>query len=153
MAIIAAGAFAQTAVHPGSGSTVVLPGLFLVGLGAGLVLGPLSAAVMESVPPARAGMAAGAANTFRQFGYAFGVAVLGESFRRGLENRVGADLVDPLSSGQAAALMARSDASTELVHAASSHALDNTFVVAAGLALVAGVAVLVLVRPSRESAT
>jgi len=39
MLIIAAGALAQAVVRTGSGWAVVLPGLFLVGLGAGLVLG------------------------------------------------------------------------------------------------------------------
>jgi hypothetical protein len=74
---------------------------FLVGLGAGLVLGPLSAAAMAAVPGPRAGMTAGAVNTFRQLGYAFGVAVLGEVFRDGLAHDAGQSLLGPLSGGQA----------------------------------------------------
>jgi hypothetical protein len=60
------------------------PGLILVGLGAGLVLAPLSATAMAVVPGPRAGLTADAVNTFRQLGYALGVAVLGAVFRCGL---------------------------------------------------------------------
>ena len=66
-----------------------MPGLFLVGIGAGLVMAPLSAAAMAAVPAPRAGMAAGAVSTFRQLGYAFGIAVLGEVFRGGLARVAG----------------------------------------------------------------
>src|SRR5215468_230232 len=72
--LIATGALAQAVIRIGSGWAVEVPGLILVGLGAGLVLGPLSATAMAAVPGPRAGMAAGAVNTFRQLGYAFGVA-------------------------------------------------------------------------------
>jgi hypothetical protein len=49
----------------------------LVGVGFGMVLAPMTAVVMASVPPARAGMAAATTNASRQVGAAFGVAVLG----------------------------------------------------------------------------
>jgi EmrB/QacA subfamily drug resistance transporter len=116
MLVVAAGALAQGVLGAGSGWAVELPGLFLVGLGAGLVLAPLSAAAMAAVPVARAGMAAGAVNTFRQLGYAFGVAVLGEVFRGGLGHSY-------------------------------AHALNLTFLVAAGFGVVGGIAVVAFVRP------
>ena len=75
--VIAAGALAQSVVRTGSSWWVVMPGLFLVGIGAGLAMAPLSATAMGVVPHSRAGMAAGAVSTFRQLGYAFGIAVLG----------------------------------------------------------------------------
>lgn len=151
MLIIAAGALAQAVIRTGSGWAVELPGLFLVGLGAGLVLAPLSAAAMAAVPGPRAGMAAGAVNTCRQLGYAFGIAVLGEVFRGGLEHTAGQGLLGPLSGGQAGAVIARGSDMAQLVHRAYAYALDLTFVVAAGFGLVGGIAVFVFVRPRRTA--
>jgi EmrB/QacA subfamily drug resistance transporter len=149
MLLIAAGALAQGAIRTGSGWAVEVPGLVLVGLGAGLVLAPLSATAMAAVPGRRAGMAAGAVNTFRQLGYAFGVAVLGEIFRGGLERTAGRTLAGPLSGGQASAVMARGSGAAQVVHRAFAVGLDLSFVVAAGFGLVAGIAVLAFVRPGR----
>ncbi|MBW6434413.1 hypothetical protein KZ829_11775 [Actinoplanes hulinensis] len=59
---------------------MLIPGLILVGLGVGAVLPVLSSAVLAAVPPERGGMAGGALNTFRQRGFAFGVAVFGSFF-------------------------------------------------------------------------
>jgi EmrB/QacA subfamily drug resistance transporter len=153
MLIIAAGAFALTLVNAGSGWAVALPGLFLVGLGAGLVLGPLSAAAMAAVPAPRAGMAAGAVNTFRQLGYAIGIAVLGAVFHRGLAHTAGPDLADPLSSGHAGVVIAQGGDMAHLVHQAYATALDATYTVAAGIGLAAGIAVLVAMRPRRTTPT
>ena len=153
MLIIAAGALAQTAIDPGSGWVVLVPGMFLIGLGAGLVLGPLSAAAMAAVPGPRAGMAAGAVNTFRQLGYAFGIAVLGAVFHSRLEQVAGEGLAGRLGSGQAGAVMARGDELARLVHRAYASALDQIFLVAAGIGLVAAIAVLVFVRPQRTTPT
>lgn len=152
MLVVAAGAFAQTAVGAGSGWPVVLPGLFLVGAGAGLVLGPLSAAAMAAVPGPRAGMAAGAVNTFRQLGYAIAVAVLGAVFHGGLADTAGQRLADPLASGQAGAVMAQGSEMTGLVRQAYATALDRTFLVAAGIGLIAAIAAAVFVRPRRTAA-
>jgi hypothetical protein len=127
----------------------VVPGLFPVGLGAGLALGPLSAAAMAAVPGPRAGMAAGAVNTFRQLGFAAGVAVLGAVFRHGLEHDAGKRLVGPLSSGQAGSVIAQGGDMAQLVREAYASALDLVYVVAAGFGLVGGIAVLVFVRPRR----
>jgi EmrB/QacA subfamily drug resistance transporter len=153
MLIIAAGALAQTVIRTGSGWAVALPGLFLIGLGAGLVLGPLSAAAMAAVPGPRAGMAAGAVNTFRQLGFAIGVAVLGVVFHGGLEHTAGQRLAGPLGSGQAGTLIAQGDDMARLVHRAYANALDLTFLVAAGIGLAAGIAVFVFVRPRPATPT
>lgn len=150
MLFVAAGALAQGVIRTDSSWAVELPGLFLVGVGAGLVLAPLSATAMAAVPGPRAGMAAGAVNTFRQLGYAFGVAVLGAVFRGGLANSAGDDLAGPLSGGHATEVVAQGNDMDQLVHRAFAHALDVTFVVAAGMGLVAGLAVFVFVRPNRD---
>jgi EmrB/QacA subfamily drug resistance transporter len=147
MLIIAAGALAQTVIGAGSGWAVLVPGMFLIGLGAGLVLGPLSAAAMAAVPGPRAGMAAGAVNTFRQLGYAVGIAVLGAVFHGRLAQVAGDGLAGDLGSGRAGAVIARGDEPARLVHRAYAAALDQVFLVAAGFGLVAAIAVFALVRP------
>jgi EmrB/QacA subfamily drug resistance transporter len=78
--LIAAGDLAQSVVGAGDGAAVLIPGLILVGLGAGVVLPVLSSAVLAAVPHERSGMAGGALNTFRQLGFAFGVAIFGTVF-------------------------------------------------------------------------
>jgi EmrB/QacA subfamily drug resistance transporter len=145
--VIAAGALAQAVIRADSGWAVVIPGLALVGIGAGLAMAPLSATAMAAVPGERAGMAGGAVSTFRQLGYAFGIAVLGEVFRGGLTRVAGNDLAGPLGGGQAAQVMTRSAGLAHLVRQAFADSLDLTFVVAAGLGLAGSVIVFTFVRP------
>jgi EmrB/QacA subfamily drug resistance transporter len=150
--VIAAGAAAQAVVRTGSGWAVVLPGLALVGIGAGLVMAPLTSTAMAAVPWQRAGMAGGALSAFRQLGYAFGIAVLGEVFRGGLTRVAGSGLAGQLGGGEAGAVMARSPALSPLVHRAFANGLDVTYLVAAGLGVIAAVVVFTLVRPERPGA-
>ena len=51
--------------------------LTIMGIGIGLVMSPVTTAIMSTVPAARAGMASGTLNTARQVGGVFGIAVLG----------------------------------------------------------------------------
>jgi len=145
--VIAAGALAQGVIRADSGWAVVIPGLALVGIGAGLAMAPLSATAMAAVPGSRAGMAGGAVSTFRQLGYAFGIAVLGEVFRGGLTRVAGPGLSGALGGGQAGAVMARSASLAHLVRQAFADSLDVTFAVAAVLGLVASILVFAFVRP------
>ncbi len=145
--VIAAGALAQALIGTGSSWPVVIPGLVLVGLGAGLAMAPLSATAMAAVPWSRAGMAGGAVSTFRQLGYAFGIAILGQVFRAGLQHSAGAGLAGALGGGQAGTVMARTPGLTTLVHHAFATGLDQMFLVAAGIGAVAGILVFVLVPP------
>lgn len=79
-ALVAVGclALADTA-HAGSAWALV-PGLLLTGAGIGLVLVPLSAAVLAGVHPSHAGAAAGVLSTAQQVGGALGVALIGTVF-------------------------------------------------------------------------
>jgi hypothetical protein len=138
-------------IRTGSGWAVEVPGLILVGLGAGLVLAPLSATAMAAVPGPRAGMAAGAVNTFRQLGYALGIAVLGQVFRGGLARTAGPSLAGSLSGGHAGAVITRGSGLAHLVHRAFAAGLDLTFVVAAAFGLAAGILVVAFVRPGRAA--
>ena len=151
LVVIAAGALAQAVIRVGSGWPVVIPGLALVGIGAGLAMAPLSATAMAAVPPRRAGMAGGALSAFRQLGYAFGIAVLGEVFRGGLQHAAGPALAGTLSGGQAGAVLARTPALAPVVHRAFADGLDLVYTVAACLGLSAAAVVFALVRPRRDT--
>ncbi|WP_045746155.1 MFS transporter [Actinoplanes rectilineatus] len=119
--LVAAGDLAQSLVGGDSGGTVLIPGLILVGLGAGAVLPVQSSALLAGVPRERSGMAGGALNTFRQLGFAFGVAVFGKVFQ------------DAVADGRGAP-------------AAYAEGLSSTLQLAAAFALVAGILVLILLR-------
>jgi EmrB/QacA subfamily drug resistance transporter len=154
--VIAVGALAQAVLGQSSSWPVVIPGLVLVGIGAGLAMASLTSTAMAAVPGPRAGMAGGALNAFRQLGYAFGIAVLGEVFRSGLTHAAGPDLSATLSGGQAQGVLARTPALAPVVHRAFADGLDLVYVVAAGIGLVAAIAVFILARPRpapAESAT
>jgi EmrB/QacA subfamily drug resistance transporter len=60
-----------------SGFSDLLPALVIGGVGMASVMTPMSAAAMGSVPLAKAGVASGVLNTFRQVGGALGIAVMG----------------------------------------------------------------------------
>jgi EmrB/QacA subfamily drug resistance transporter len=80
MVVIGVGALL---LHTGSSWVAILPGLAVAGIGVGVVGQALPGAMMATVPHNRAGMASGALNTFRQLGFALGVAVLGTVLRKG----------------------------------------------------------------------
>jgi EmrB/QacA subfamily drug resistance transporter len=145
--VIGIGALAQTVIRESSSWPVVIPGLVLVGVGAGLAMASLTSTAMSAVPPEQAGMAGGALSAFRQLGYAFGIAVLGEVFDSGLSHGAGGGLSAALSGGQAQAVLARTPALAPVVHRAFADGLDLAYAVAAGLGFIAAAAVFTLVRP------
>ena len=55
----------------------MLPAFILGGLGMSFVMTPMSAAAMGAAPVAKAGVASGVLNTFRQVGVALGIGVMG----------------------------------------------------------------------------
>ena len=55
----------------------MLPGFILGGLGMSFVMTPMSAAAMGAAPVAKAGVASGVLNTFRQVGVALGIGIMG----------------------------------------------------------------------------
>ncbi|MFJ8625925.1 hypothetical protein ACIRD3_24210 [Kitasatospora sp. NPDC093550] len=66
-------------VHGGAHGSVwwLAPGLFVDGLGMGLVIAPVTAVVLEGVEPRLAGSAAGVVSTVQQVGGALGIALIG----------------------------------------------------------------------------
>nr|WP_308129432.1 MFS transporter [Actinoplanes polyasparticus] len=146
---------------PGSSWPALVAGYAVIGAGVGLVMPTLAEAAMAAVPRERGGMAAGAVNTARQLGFAIGIAVLGTAFAgrarahltdAGLPDA--ADAAHGLAAGQAGRILA---ATPEPVRAtvdaalrgAAVAGLDAAFLVAAAAGVVAGIAVLLLVRPAR----
>ncbi|MER7580796.1 MFS transporter [Kitasatospora sp. NPDC097691] len=69
-------AFAAYGVADGS-VWWLAPGLFVDGLGMGLVIAPITAVVLEGVEPRLAGSAAGVVSTVQQVGGALGIALIG----------------------------------------------------------------------------
>ncbi len=119
---------------------------------------------MALVPVQRGGMAAGAVNTARQLGFAFGIAALGSVFAaraahvldgRGVPGATGVSRA--LAGGQAPTLLHRAPAGVRAaldsgLHAASVDGVQWTFLVSGIAGVLAGLAVLALVRPAREQA-
>ncbi|MEE4544380.1 MFS transporter [Streptomyces sp. V4-01] len=81
MLLIGAGSLlVWSSVHASSGQSALFAGLAVSGVGVGLATPVLVSAAVDSVPPARAGMAGAAVNTFRQLGMTLGIALLGAVF-------------------------------------------------------------------------
>lgn len=131
LALIGTGTLLLTVVGPSSTPLALLAGLVVVGLGVGLATPVLVSATLAVLPPAQAGVAGAAVNTFRQLGLAVGLAVLGTVFAA-----AGADPTD----GRAA------DA-----HVAFAAGLDAVFTAAGLAALVAAALTAVFVRPAART--
>ncbi|MET8306725.1 MFS transporter [Micromonospora sp. NPDC005173] len=139
----------------------LLPGLALVGVGVGLATPILGSFSMSLVPADRGGMAAGAVNTARQFGFAFGIAALGSVFTtRAQSILAGRDIPDPgrvahaIAGGQTPGLLRAAPAAgrqllDSAAHAAGVAGVQATFAVAGAVGVIAGLLVTVLMRPGR----
>jgi len=145
--LVGAGGFAQAVLDAGSTWTALVPGLVLVGVGTGLVSPAIAGAALAAVGPERAGMAGGAVNTFRQFGYALGVAVLGTVLTSRMRDTLTADAAHTLAGGGARAL--RGSLPEHTLRAAFASGLNSAALWAGAAATVAGVLVLLLVRTPR----
>jgi EmrB/QacA subfamily drug resistance transporter len=150
-------------VHGSASWPALMPGFLVVGVGVGLATPTMSSSAMAAVPPQRGGMAAGAVNTARQLGFAFGIALLGSVFAaRAASALAGRGVPQPsraahaLAGGQAARLLAQVPASAraaadQALHAASVSGLRVAFLVAGILGVVAGLLVFALVRPTSDA--
>jgi EmrB/QacA subfamily drug resistance transporter len=116
-----------------SGFWDLFPPLVIGGVGMASVMTPMSAAAMGSVPLAKAGVASGVLNTFRQVGGALGIAVMGAI----------------LTSRQANALAAGASPSEAFVDG-----FQTSLLVGAVIAFVGALTAAVLVRrvPHHEAA-
>ncbi|MGW6059673.1 MFS transporter [Streptomyces sp. NPDC055189] len=147
--LIGAGGVALAVLDAGSSWGALVPGLTLAGVGTGLVSPALGGAALASVPPANAGMAGGAVNTFRQLGYALGVAVFGTVLTSRMQDTLGHDAAHTVAGGGAAAM--RGTLSDHAVRTAFASGLNSSAVVAGVVGLAAGAAVLIMVRSARAA--
>ncbi|GAA5196353.1 MFS transporter [Rugosimonospora acidiphila] len=150
-------------VRGAAGWPALMPGLAVIGVGVGVVMPVLGSATMAFVPPRRGGMAAGAGNTTRQLGFAFGIAALGSVFTAGARGELSgrgvagvSGVARAVAGGRAPSLLDAAPAGTgrvlgAAVRAAAVAGVRGTYAVAAAVGLVAGVLVLVLMRPGRAA--
>jgi EmrB/QacA subfamily drug resistance transporter len=122
-ALIGGGLLLMRGLTVESDWTHLLAGMIVAGVGAGFVNVPLAATAIGIVEPARAGMASGVNNTFRQVGTATGVAALGTIFASHLHVTTPAQL-----------------------HGGVVEGLNQILLVGAATAFVAAVATFLLVR-------
>ena len=79
-------------IGTGTNYAVVTPILMMMGIGMGSTMTPMTAAVMNAVGPARAGLGSAATNTAREVGGVFGVALLGTLLTTGLKSSLNGSL-------------------------------------------------------------
>jgi EmrB/QacA subfamily drug resistance transporter len=78
--LVALGCNLMTHVHANSSWTVLLPGFIVAGIGVGTTNPVVASATVSVVPPERSGMSSGSSSTFRQVGFATGIAAMGAVF-------------------------------------------------------------------------
>ncbi|NEB05398.1 MFS transporter [Streptomyces sp. SID13726] len=145
--LVGSGSFCQAVLGAGSTWTALVPGLVLVGVGTGLVSPAIAGAALAAVPAERSGMAGGAVNTFRQLGYALGVAVCGTVLTSRMRDALPHDAAHTLAGGGAAAL--RGTFGEHALRAAFASGLNSTFTVLGAAGVAAAALVLALVRAER----
>jgi MFS family permease len=162
LVLIAVGDFLCVAfVHGGARWEALVPGFFVMGLGVGMINPALTSTAMAAVPAQRGGMAAGAVNTSRQLGFAFGIALVGSVFSTRVESVLrdhhvaGAGTVARLlSGGQASRLLAQAPPSARgrldsALHASAVSGVQYGFVLAGIIAALAALLVFWLVDSPR----
>jgi hypothetical protein len=83
--------FARAGAHP-SYLTVILPGVLVFGLGLAATVAPLTATVLGSVPPGRAGLASGTNNAMSRIAGLLAIAVVGAAVSAAFATKVDHDL-------------------------------------------------------------
>jgi MFS family permease len=91
-AVVALGLVALSRLGPTTSFSFAAVGMFIIGLGMGLVMQVLVVAVQNAVPHSQLGTATATATFFRSIGGAFGVAVLGDVFNSQLLHQLRATL-------------------------------------------------------------
>jgi len=141
-----------------------VPGLLVARLGVGMVNPPLASTAVGVVKPERAGMASGINSTFRQVGIATGIALLGTLFSNKVTDEVlarvanvpglsgqGRQIATAVQSGNIKQTIGRLPAHAReavglITKAAFTTGLDRIILIAAIIAVAAGVLSLVLIR-------
>ncbi|MDT3444573.1 MULTISPECIES: MFS transporter [unclassified Pseudofrankia] len=167
LAFIGVGGFVVALLVHGSASwPALIPGFAIIGIGVGMTTPMLGSVSMSLVPLQRTGMAAGAVNTMRQLGYAFGIAALGSVFVARAQDSLagkpipagGGRVAHAIAGGQTPGLLNATPADARpafdtAAHAAAVSGVQATFVVAGAVGVLAAILVLILMRPARAAAS
>jgi EmrB/QacA subfamily drug resistance transporter len=162
LVLIAASMLWQSRITVDTSFGYLFPAFVVMGLGIGLVMSPMSAAVMNAVDRSKAGVASGTLSMFRMVGGTFGVAALGalvaavgrSDLEKSLPHLAGPareQMVDGLGSG-----VGLEHASAHVQAAANSafvDALGTGLTVSATAALVGALLAWVLIRDHRTPTT
>jgi EmrB/QacA subfamily drug resistance transporter len=160
--LVGVGLLLMRRIDPASDWTALAPGLFIAGVGTGLVNPPLASTAVGVVEPARSGMASGINSTFRQVGIATGIATFGSLFASAVTNQVTKGLhgAPPQLAGQLSSAV-KNGAASQAVAAVPDqlrpvvaavakdsfvYGLRQILLLAAIVALVGGVLSLLLIR-------
>lgn len=84
----------QEKLTPATSASSLIAPFIIAGIGIGLSVAPVTAAVMATAPPDRVGNASGVLSTMRQFGSLLGIAILGAV----LQNRIVANVTAGLET-------------------------------------------------------
>jgi len=161
--ILSGGLFLMLGIDAHSTWKHLIPGMLVSGVGIGLINPPLASTAVGVVSPDRAGMASGVNSTFRQVGIATGIAALGSIFATRVSDGISSRLsggpgsaysgkvAEAVTGGHLGAVVGHVPArARQQVSAAAvdsfTHALDHIILIAAVVALVAGLVSLVLIR-------
>ena len=145
-AVVGVGLVALSRLGPDTAFAYAAIGMFIIGLGLGLVMQVLVVAVQNAVPHSQLGTATATATFFRSIGGAFGVAVLGDVFNSRLLHELrailpSAQLGQLVKGGSVAINPAQINhlpvARRTLIIDAFSHTLQTVFLVAIPFAVVA----------------
>jgi MFS family permease len=163
LTLVGVGLLLMGGLSAGSKWTALLAGFLVAGVGIGMTNPAIASTAVGVVPPAKAGMASGINNTFRQVGIATGIAGLGAIFQHGIETRLAEHLPgspNGLAEGVAAtgpsAAAQNGGSALEPARDAFIGSLNELFVIAGIVALVGAAFGLLLVRErdmEAESAT
>ena len=101
LVLVAIALFIQTHITVDSGYGLLLVAFAIMGVGIGLTMSPMSTAAMNSVDPAKAGVASGILSMTRMVGGTFGVAAIGALFQTLSRHRLDDTLASvPLTGAQ-----------------------------------------------------
>jgi DHA2 family methylenomycin A resistance protein-like MFS transporter len=157
-ALLAGGALLLvTRIEPDSSYATLWWDFGLVGIGFGLMISPLTAAVLSATPPTRVGLGSSVNNTSRQVGASLGVAVLGsvvlqqfssniasQLAQRGVPASIGAAIASKIGSAGAQASQISLPGRLALPPAALHQAINQAFVDALHVSfLIVGITMLV----------
>jgi EmrB/QacA subfamily drug resistance transporter len=167
--MVGVGLLLMRGLDASSAWTHLVPGLIVAGAGVGLLNPPLASTAVGVVPPQQAGMASGISSTFRQVGIATGIALLGTLFSSEVTTDVqariaqvpglahqGPKIATAVQSGEIGQVIGQLPAHARqavetITRASFTTGLDRILLVAAVIALAAGVISLAAIR-SRDFA-